>query len=181
MVMSVILRRWLCTQEDLAAMYEFMSQNNKTEVCLWCDGYCNDNNLQVKGCECSCFYRAEKENEVDDVASELQELHSSDHGYSDPQYRLVARVIIIPPCKHHHKFHWSLHNTHLSTKEICWGDSCKHPNTVTAVLKAMNSQSTQGGSTMPVQSTAMQTQRAAAELNFRFMVLITSLSRCNVV
>lgn len=47
-------------------MYESMSQNNKTEVCLWCDGYCNDNNLQVKR------KRVEKENEVDDVASELK-------------------------------------------------------------------------------------------------------------
>lgn len=33
-------------------------------------------------------------------------------------------------------------------------------NTATAVLKGMSSQSTQGGSTMPVQSTAMQTQTA---------------------
>ena len=24
-------------------MYEFMSENSKTEVCLWCDGYCDDN------------------------------------------------------------------------------------------------------------------------------------------
>ena len=38
--------------------------------------------------------RATKEKEVDDLAAEIKEIHSKDHNYSDPQYRLWARMIV---------------------------------------------------------------------------------------
>lgn len=86
------------TIKDFLAMYEFMSESSKTKVCLWCDGYCDDNeNCQSpsqkrrkKDESAPTSKHAEKEKEVDDVALELKELHSSDHSYSDP---LWARMI----------------------------------------------------------------------------------------
>ena len=38
--------------------------------------------------------RAEKERDIDDLVAELKEIHSDKRSYSDPQYRLWARMII---------------------------------------------------------------------------------------
>lgn len=37
--------------------------------------------------------RAEKEKDIDDLVAELKETHVDQHSYSDPQYRLWARMI----------------------------------------------------------------------------------------
>lgn len=89
-------KKWLITQEDLAAMYSLMSATGKTDVCLWCDG-CDghdDNNSRKRkkdreSSPAPPSKRAAKEREVDDLAEELKIFE-----YSDPQYRLWARMII---------------------------------------------------------------------------------------
>ena len=83
-------KKWLITQEDLAAMYSLMSATGKTDMCLWCDGYDDSNSRKCKKDKDSSpappSKRAAKEREVDDVAEELKDLHQGK--YSDPQYRL---------------------------------------------------------------------------------------------
>ena len=63
--------------------------------CLWCDGCENENPRKRKrdGSPGHVSQRAHKEGEIDDLVAELKEIHSDKHNYSDPQYRLWARMI----------------------------------------------------------------------------------------
>ena len=31
-------KKWICDVKDLEAMYSYLDDSNKKEVCLWCDG-----------------------------------------------------------------------------------------------------------------------------------------------
>ena len=93
-------KKWLVTQEDLTAMYSELRQGGKTDVCLWCDGdgSSEESENQRKRKRDSSpgptSKRAEKEREIDDLVTELKEMHSDKHNLSDPQYRLWARMYI---------------------------------------------------------------------------------------
>ena len=77
-------------------MYSELRQINKTSVCLWCDGCESENPRKRKrdGSPGHTSKRAQKEGEIDDIVAELKEIHSDKHSFSDPQYRLWARMII---------------------------------------------------------------------------------------
>ena len=92
-------KKWIVTQEDLHAMYAMMNQAGKTDVCLWCDGRedeggCRSRKRKRDGSSAPSSKRAEKEKEVEDIAVELRALHGQEKHFSDPQYRLWARMIV---------------------------------------------------------------------------------------
>ena len=91
-------KKWPVSQEDLAAMYSELAQGGKMHVCLWCDG-CSEESPNPRkrkrdGSPGQTSRRAEKERDIDDLVAELKEIHSDKRSYSDPQYRLWARMII---------------------------------------------------------------------------------------
>ena len=90
-------KKWLVTQDDLTAMYVETMRSGKTDLCLWCDGY-EESEMQRKRKRDSPdgfpSKRSEKESSIDEIVLELKEIHSDKHSYSDPQYRLWARMII---------------------------------------------------------------------------------------
>ncbi len=85
-------KKWPVTQEDLTATYSIMRQSGKTKVSLWCDGCSEDSDSQRKrkrdGSPGPTPNPAEKEKDIDDLVTELKEMHSAQHNYSDPQYQL---------------------------------------------------------------------------------------------
>jgi hypothetical protein len=92
-------KKWLVSTEDLHAMYFSFQLSSKTDISLWCDGVCNEDEVtparKRKRLNDDCpptSKRAEKESEVDDVTSDLKGLHGDK--YTEPQYRLWARMII---------------------------------------------------------------------------------------
>ena len=92
-------KKWLVSQDDLTAMYSSLKKSGKTDVYLWCDGYSEEADESSRKCKRDDSLgpqskRATKEKEVDDLAAEIKEIHSKDHNYSDPQYRLWARMIV---------------------------------------------------------------------------------------
>lgn len=92
-------KKWLMSRDDLIAMYSHLNLSGKTSMCLWCDGCSreSDGNSRKRKRDSSPAppsKRAVKEKEVDDVAAELKELHCDSHNYSDPQYRLWARMFV---------------------------------------------------------------------------------------
>ena len=86
-------KKWLVSQDDLAAMYVSFTCSGKTSICLWCEGNSDDSSSRKRNRDGSPgpSKRAVKEREVDDITEELKELHDN---YSDPQYRLWARMIV---------------------------------------------------------------------------------------
>ena len=91
---------WLCTREDLAAMYD--SHTNEPGKCirLWCDGKSRVDHVdkqaskRKKVSEESKTRREVKEDKVADLAKELREKNCDVHDLSEPQYSLWARMII---------------------------------------------------------------------------------------
>ncbi len=78
-------------------MYSELRHGGKTDMCLWCDGCSEESENQSKrkrdGSPGPTSKRAEKEREIDDLVTELKEMHSDKRNLSDPQYRLWARMI----------------------------------------------------------------------------------------
>ena len=153
----------------MPCMNIIMSQNNRGDVCLWCDGYSGD----ADSCQLPSQKRrkkddsghastkcGEKEKEVDDLTSELRDIHGSE-SYSDPQYRLWARMIAngihssmeVPPQV---PMITGITPTRKAKKSI----EETIASTVTAVVKAMNSASQQPSAlaipATPVQCTTNQ-------------------------
>ena len=66
-------------------------------MCLWCDGHEEESNPRKRKRDSSPpppSKRAAKEREVEDIVKELKDLHQDTiEKYSDPQYRLWARMI----------------------------------------------------------------------------------------
>ena len=88
-------KKWIVTQEDLEAMYKDLIKAKKTQVCLWCEGGCDESQGKRKRSTSptgQSSKRAAKENDIDELVEELKEEHVDQ--YSDPQYRLWARMII---------------------------------------------------------------------------------------
>ena len=92
-------KKWLISTEDLHAMYFAFQQSGRTDIFLWCDGVCDEDEVtparKCKRPNDDCpptSKRAEKESEVDDIAVDLKDLHGDK--YTEPQYRLWARMII---------------------------------------------------------------------------------------
>ena len=89
-------KKWLVTPADLSAMYSTINQSGtKIDIYLWCDGASEDNSRKRKrdSSPAPPSKRVEKEREIDDMVAEIKELHENDN-YSDPQYRLWARMIV---------------------------------------------------------------------------------------
>ncbi len=89
-------KKWLVTQDDLTATYSLMRQSGKTNASL-CDGCSEESDSQRKrkrdDSPGPTSKRAEKEKDIDDLVTELKEMHSAQHNYSNPQYQLWARMI----------------------------------------------------------------------------------------
>ena len=89
---------WICNEEDLNALYT--SCDN--QITLWCDGreeQCDDitpsrSLKRRKKSEEHVTKREEKEQRVEDLAKELQELHGDKLELSETQYRLWARMVV---------------------------------------------------------------------------------------
>ena len=90
-------KRWIFTQEDLEAMYVSLTKKGqKTEICLWCDGRSDEEGNQRKKRKrdnSPVSKRDGKEREIEDLVTELKDMHKEHHDYTDPQYRLWARMI----------------------------------------------------------------------------------------
>lgn len=89
-------KKWIVTQEDLEAMYTELQKSKKKQVCLWCDGYDENDQSQGKRKRSSSptgqsSKRAAKERDIDELVEDLKEEHADQ--YNDPQYRLWARMI----------------------------------------------------------------------------------------
>ena len=91
-------KKWLVSTEDLHAMYFAFQQSGKADIFLWCDGVCDEGEVtparkrKRPNDDCPPTKRAEKESEVDDITIDLKDLHGDK--YTEPQYRLWARMII---------------------------------------------------------------------------------------
>lgn len=93
------IKKWLVSKDDVTAMYSEMKRVGKCDVCLWCEGYDENEseNLRKRKRESSpgpTSKRCGKEREIDDMVAELKEINSDKCNLSDPQYRLWARMII---------------------------------------------------------------------------------------
>lgn len=90
-------KKWLVSTEDLHAMYFAVQQSGKADIFL-CDGVCDKGEVtparkrKRPNDDCPPTKRAEKESEVDDITIDLKDLHGDK--YTEPQYRLWARMII---------------------------------------------------------------------------------------
>ena len=89
-------KKWLVSQDDLTAMYYSLKKSGKTDVYLWCDGRSEETDESSRKRKRDDSFgpqskRATKKKEVD---AEIKEIHSKEHNYSDPQYRLWARMIV---------------------------------------------------------------------------------------
>jgi len=82
------MKMWICSQDDLDKMYSSFESAKKKDILLWCDGY-EDGSNQKKDAGTK---QADREAEIDRLVDELKELHS-DEDYTEPQYRLWARMI----------------------------------------------------------------------------------------
>ena len=85
-------RRWIYCQQDIDAMYQFFKPGS--EVMLWCDAKIEDddsNKSRKRRYEQISTKRDEKEQEVDEIFSELKDKHG--HSYEIPKLRLWARMI----------------------------------------------------------------------------------------
>jgi len=87
------IKKWLVTQEDLLAMYSMLEECQKTEVCLWCDVEEEKSKKRKKDSSPPPSKRSTKEKEIDDITAELKTLHKEEQ-YSDPQFRLWARMVV---------------------------------------------------------------------------------------
>lgn len=89
---------WIYNEEDLKALYT----TSDNQITLWCDGReenCTEStpsrsSKRRKKSDEHATKREEKEQHVEDLAKELQELHGDKLELSDTQYRLWARMII---------------------------------------------------------------------------------------
>ena len=94
------IKHWICSQEDLDALYTTKDK----QLVLWCDGRLSEEHFDSestprsskkrKKSEERTTKREEKEQRVEDLAVELQELHSGKLELNDTQYRLWARMIV---------------------------------------------------------------------------------------
>ena len=82
------MKMWVCSQDDLDKMYLSFESAKKRDILLWCDGY-EDGSNQKKD---TSTKQADREAEIDRLVDELKEIHS-DEDYTEPQYRLWARMI----------------------------------------------------------------------------------------
>lgn len=70
-------------------------------MCLWCDRYSEESEVQRKckqdspdGSTCTSKH-SKKGSCINELVMELKEMNSDIHNYSDPQYRLWARMIAV--------------------------------------------------------------------------------------
>ena len=69
-----------------------MYHTSSMDFFLWCDGCSDDSRKRQREASPTASKCATKEAEVDNVCTELKELHKEK--YSEPQYRLWARMIV---------------------------------------------------------------------------------------
>ncbi len=85
---------WLCSHNDLEAMYR---KHPTREITLWCDGCMSEEEAVVHGkrkradSSTGTSKRQKKEEEVDSVFEELKETHGS--RFDTPHLRLWARMV----------------------------------------------------------------------------------------
>jgi hypothetical protein len=91
---------WLCTKEDITAMYDSYASQPEKDIRLWCHGKSDVDFVdkqapkRKKIAEDTRTRREEKEDRVAHLAKELKEKNSGVHDLSEPQYSLWARMII---------------------------------------------------------------------------------------
>ena len=91
-------KHWLCSVEDLNALCTTCDN----QIMLWCggpeDNYAGSTPSRIskkrKRSEEPATKRAEKEQHVEDLTKELQELHGDKVDLNDTQYRLWARMVV---------------------------------------------------------------------------------------
>ena len=89
---------WICNDIDVHAMYTTCDN----QIMLWCDGREDDyvdstpsrSSKRRKKSDGCATKREEKEQHVEDLAKELQELHGDKLELNDAQYRLWSRMIV---------------------------------------------------------------------------------------
>lgn len=91
-------KRWICDKDDLEAMYSSPSLLGKKDIVLWCDGRSEDGDLDNSRkkrarCNSPITGREDREAEIDELVHELREKHDENQSYTEPQYRLWARMI----------------------------------------------------------------------------------------
>ena len=86
------VKHWIFTEEDLNMMYKNCPN---CDIMLWCDGRSEASETSKKKQRLDTFVskREEKEQKVEELAKELQELNSGNLDLNEVQYRLWARMI----------------------------------------------------------------------------------------
>lgn len=85
-------KHWIYTEDDLKMMYK---NCNNYDIMLWCDGRSVGSETSKKKKKLDTFVskREEKEQRVEELSKELQELNSENLDLNEVQYRLWARMI----------------------------------------------------------------------------------------
>ena len=88
-------KRWICDKDDLEAMYSSPSLSGKKDIVLWCDGRPEDSDSDSSRKErARCRVPIQDVMiEIDKLVHELREKNSENRNYTEPQYRLWARMI----------------------------------------------------------------------------------------
>ena len=88
---------WIFTQEDLEAMYVSLTKKGqKTEIYLWCYGRSDEEGNQRKKRKrdnSPVSKHDGKEREIEDLVTELKDMHKEHYDYTDHQYCLWERMI----------------------------------------------------------------------------------------
>lgn len=93
-------KRWICCDDDIAAMYTAYATCPEKEIMLWCDSRCggdnNEDNPKSKRRKTNDVSSKREENEqrVAEIADELKEQHEKKLKLNEVQYRLWARMLV---------------------------------------------------------------------------------------
>ena len=92
-------KRWICCDDDIAALYDSYKAYQGKEILLWCEG-CSSKEEDNTNCPTTkrrrkgSNSREDQESKVEELATELQEMHEDNLQLSELHYRLWARMIV---------------------------------------------------------------------------------------
>ena len=92
-------KRWICCDDDIAALYDSYKAYQGKEILLWCEG-CSSKEEDNANCPTTkrrrkgSNSREDQESKVEELAAELQEMHEDNLQLSELHYRLWARMIM---------------------------------------------------------------------------------------
>ena len=90
-------KRWICCEDDLAALYTSYEAYPGKQILLWCEGCSSEESVKPPSCKRKKkegSSREDLESQVDELTAELQEMHGDNLQLSELQYRLWARMIV---------------------------------------------------------------------------------------